>query len=111
VFKRIFSARILLIVGIGYGVLWLLTATLGTRQVRREILAGIRLDKSFVEIAPDYGGPMPDSAYSCRVTRYAPFVLAVKWSYFRGDFSTGASGVVLWFGRSIPLPPFHGWIT
>jgi hypothetical protein len=110
-FRRIFSRRGLLIVGASYGALWLLTATVGVRQVRHLVFHTLQFDASFVEIAPEYDGPTPYSAYSFRAISYAPFVVAVDWRYYRGDFGTGASGVVLWFGKPFPLPPFHAWIT
>jgi hypothetical protein len=45
--------------------------------------------------------------YSFRAVSYAPFVVAVDWEFSRGEFSMAASGVILWFGKVVPLPALH----
>lgn len=109
--KRVFSRRNLLIFGICYCVLWFLTATVGVRQLRRRVLRGWELPPDCVEVAQEYDGTRPGCGYYFRVNSYAPFLIASSWDISNGDFSTGASGIVLWFGKLIPLPPFHSWIT
>jgi hypothetical protein len=110
--KRIFSLRSLVIFGVCYCALWLLTATVGVRQVRSMVLRGWALEQSCVEVAQEYDGTRPDHCgYYFRAVSYAPFVIALKWDLSDGDFSTGSSGVILWFGKPFPLPPFHSWIT
>ena len=106
--RRLFSRRNLMIFGVCYGVLWLLTATVGVRQVRSMALHTMELDHGCLEIAPDSPRPASEHCvYSYRSASYAPFVVAVDWVASRGESSIWASGVVLWFGKCVPLPPFH----
>ena len=111
--RRLFSRRSLLIFGVCYAVVWLLTATVGERQTKRTVLGGrMPCDEPFVEIAPEYDRYVPHSAwYSFRAVSYAPFVVAVKWRFHCGDFGTGGSGIVLWIGKVVYFLPFDAWIT
>ncbi|MFN2624325.1 MAG: hypothetical protein ABR611_15935 [Chthoniobacterales bacterium] len=110
--RRLFSRRNLVIFGVCYGVVWLLTATVGVRQVRKMALHTMELDRGCVEIAPDSARPPSEHCvYSYRSASYAPFVVAVDWVATHGESSVWASGVVLWFGKCVPLPPFHTGIT
>ena len=113
-FRRVFSRRHLMLAAVCYAILWLLTATVGVRRVRSMALHRMELDRGCVEVASNYvrpPGPGAECIYSFSAVSYAPFVVAVNWMSTRGEFTVGASGVILWFGKSIPLPPFHSGMT
>ena len=109
--RRVFSRRNLMIGAVCYAMLWLLTATVGVRQVRSMALHRMELDRSCVEVALDYVRPPgpdgPECTYSFSAVSYVPFVVAVDWDFSRGESGMRASGIILWFGKVVPLPALH----
>jgi hypothetical protein len=110
--RRVFSRRNLIVLAICYLVLWLLTGTLGVRQVRKSFVDRLPQDQSFVELAPEYNKYVPHvSWYSFRAVSYAPLVVAVKWRCNQGEFEMGGSGVVVWIGKEVYYVAFDAWMT
>ena len=109
--KRVFSRRNLLVFAVFYCILWMLTATIGVRQFRSMLLRDWAVPSHCVEVAQEYDGTRSGCGYFFRANSYAPFLIVASWDLSNGDFSTGASGVVLWFGKPFVLPPSSYWIT
>ena len=98
-----------------YCLLWLATATIGTRQVCNYI-KGSNVDATYPAIScsevPDYNGL--ERGFGCCAVSYAPFFVVAQHAYCDGGFSSGGASVFFWFGRVWPILPWpwgHSWIT
>jgi hypothetical protein len=96
-----------------YGVLWACTGLFGTRAVRPLIRAGLLVDETVMEL-PDPGQvhDAQGSAYACRYTSYAPFLVTARWARSDPGFASAETELYFWFGRAIHVWSFKnsGWV-
>jgi hypothetical protein len=104
--------RIAALIPITYCLLWALTAVMGTRDARSEVIAGLHIDQSFRELATtDKVYNASGHVYAVRSSSYGPGLVTVTWARSDENYGTSETELYLWLGRAVHVRSFtnNGW--
>lgn len=112
--------RLLSVITIAYGGLWLMTACVGTPQVQRVVITRMAIPPSSVDVSheirlpgrPSVGnGTIP--CHWCVSQAYGPFLVVTRSGVDRGPLNAeGCSSFHLWLlGAVVKIGDFSKWIS